>query len=276
MNNKKCHYCGFINFVSAEACRKCEAVLSETAEQSAYDSAPTYRGGVNSYNQPYPAKSRFTLGKACACVLGLSVAVIIYTFGMGVIRGHAKVNWIEFRPDGQTFTIAMPNEPIREKMDLPPIPNGKISAHVFISEVQGQGVAGFCYADYSGVELSDTAYVLDGALNGLVTRSNSTLLSKNPTNYQGMPGLDFELTPPESAGVKNGRGFGRLLISGNRLYMFFITASEGSDLLAGKDKFLNPQIPPRPPVWRLDPATLPSPQNFYKPPVYEPGPGDLK
>jgi hypothetical protein len=243
MNNKKCPYCGFINFVNAEACRKCETVLtSDEAQHAYYEAPPPYRGGVNSYNQPYTTKSSLTFGKAAVCVAGLVFGAIVYTFGMSLIRGHLNVNWVEYHPDGLRMTVMMPNEPTREEPSITPVPGGSVSIHSFTSVVPGQGVAVFAYADYLGIELEDTSKALDDGLNGLVTKSKSTLVSKTPITYQGMPGLDFEVAPPASAGVKNARAYGKLLLLYNRLYVIFITASENTDLLASKDRFLNPRM----------------------------------
>jgi hypothetical protein len=274
MNNKKCPYCGFINFVDAELCRKCETNLSasEDGYQSSYNEPPTYRGGSNAYALPYPTKSGMSAGKVFACVGGLVFGAIIYTFGMGLIRGHAKVSWVEYHPDGQNITVMMPNEPTREEPEQTPLPMGSITIHSFTSVVSGQGAAIFGYADYSGIDFEDTSKALDSGLNGLVTKSKSTLVSKTPINYQGMPGLEFEVTPPASAGINNGRGYGKLLLSNNRLYILFITASENTDLLAGKDQFLNPRMmqeASRPAMIKVPPMNIPSfkPIEPYQPPA---------
>jgi len=253
MNNKKCPYCGFINFVDAEACRKCETNLSasEEASQSSYDEPRAYRGGVNSYNSRPPVKRGFTAAQAVFCIVGLVFGGIVYRVGKGVITGHSRVNWIEYRPEGASITVMMPNEPMREEPTVTPFVGGSVSIHSFTSAVEGQGVAAFAYADYSGVELDDASRALEGGLNGLLTKSKSTLVSKNLINYQGMPGMDFEVTPPQEAGVKNARAYGKLLLSDNRLYIAFITASENTDLLAGKDKFLNPTISARPAMIKI-------------------------
>lgn len=258
MNNKKCPSCGFINFLQAEACRKCETDLttSEEGHQTSYSA--TYQGGANAYALPYPTKRGLSAGKVFACVAGLVFGAIVYNVGMGLIRGHAKVNWIEFHPDGQNITVMMPNEPRRHEPMQQTLPTGSVTMHAFLSEVRGQGIAGFSYADYSGVEIGDTSQALDGALNGMLNKSNSKLVSKAPINYQGMPGLEFEVTPPESAGIKNGRGYGKILLSNNRLYIIFISASENTDLIAGKDQFLNPKIPEAPRLHVFKPIPQPS------------------
>jgi len=260
MNNKKCPSCGFINFVQAEACRKCETNLtaSEEGHHTSDNERATYRGNANAYALPYPTRGGLSAGKVFACVGGLVLGAIVYNVGMGLIRGHAKVNWIEYQPDGQGITVMMPNEPRREEPIPPTLPRGSVSMHAFLSEVRGQGVAAFSYADYSGVEIDDTSQALDGALNGMMNKSNSKLVSKTPINYQGMPGLEFEFTPPESAGIKNGRGYGKIFLSNNRLYILFISASENTDLIAGKDQFLNPKIPVAPRLHVFNVPSLPS------------------
>ena len=245
MNNKKCPNCGFINFATAEACRKCETNLSEWGESdqtSSYDAPPNYRGGTNAYALPYPTKRGMSAGKVFASVCGVALVAIVYTFGNGLIRGHANVNWIEYHPDGPVITVMMPNEPTAEEPTQTPLLGGSMSDHSFTSVVRGQGVVLFAYADYVGVEIGDTAEALEASLNGLVRKSNSKLVSKTPINYQGIAGLEFEITPPESAGIKNARGYGKLLFGNNRLYILAIVASENTDLIADKDKFLNPRI----------------------------------
>jgi hypothetical protein len=271
MNNKKCPNCGFINFVTAEACRKCETNLSEWGESdqtSSYDAPPNYRGGTNAYALPYPTKRGTSAGKVFACVGGLAFGAIVYTFGMGLIRGHANVNWIEYHPAGQSITVMMPNEPTPEEPTRTPLPAGSVSIHMFMSEVSGQGIAGFGYADYEGVDLSDSSQALEDGLNGLVKKSDSKLVSKTPINYQGLPGLEFEVTPPESAGIKNAHGYGKILLDHNRGYIFIIAASENTALIVGKDKFLNPKMEIG---LRPAPIKIPSIAPFQPPPpVYQP------
>ena len=261
MNNKKCPYCGFINFVDAEACRKCETVLTLDESQLAYDDAPpAYRGGVNYYNQPYATKSGFTLGKAIACIAGLVLGVLVYTGGVGLLRSHTKVKWIEYHPDGLEITIMMPNEPTRFEPVLTPMTGGTMSNHSYASMVPGQGTAMFCFVDYSGLYISDkiASEALDAELSSFLTRTNSTLISKHPIEYQGMTGLEFEISPSANIGPKGGRGFGKMFVSASRLYFLTITAGNNTDLLASKDTFLNPKINdgPRPARLQMPPEPL--------------------
>ena len=247
MNNRKCHYCGFINFVYAEVCKKCKAILGEIPAQSGYDFSQTYRGGVNAYAAPYPTKSVSPVMKVLACV-GAAVVLLAFFGALGagvIINRKRKVNWTEYRPDGLNFTVMMPNEPKRLEPVLTPLPNGNMSNHRYISIVSGQGVAMFCFVDFSGDVFGkeEAEAGLDAELSSFLQRTNATLISKTKITYQGMPGIEFEMSPPESMSTKRSRSYGKMFLSMSRLYLLSITASEGSDLLAGKDKFLNPQVP---------------------------------
>lgn len=245
MNNKKCSYCGFINFVNAEACRKCEtSLISDEAQHAYYEAPPPYRGGVNSYNQPYPTKSSFGFGKAIVCVAGLVFGAVLVTWGLGFVRGHANVNWIEYHPDGLDITVMMPNEPTRIEPVVTPMTGGSMSNHTYASVVPSQGTVAFCFIDYTGIYIGDeiAGQALDAELDAFVSRTHSTLISKNPINYQGMTGLEFEVSPSAELGSKGSRSYGKMFVTPSRLYFLSITAGNDTDLLAGKDKFLNPKI----------------------------------
>lgn len=280
MNNKKCHYCGFINFVQAEACRKCEAVLSDAAEQSVYDRPPTYRGGVNAYSQPYAAKKNFSFLKGFL-LSAASLVVVATVLGWGgFLNRFQRIKWREYHPDGLSFTVMMPNEPTRIEPQLTPLPTGNMSNHTFLATVSGQGTVMFCYVDYTGatIETSRASEALDATLDEFITLTKSTLVAKKSITYQEMPGLEFEVSPPAEGATKVSRGYGKIFFNFNssRLFVLSITANEGSDLLAGKDQFLNPKIPIGPRLPKIDSAKLPPLPDFNNRPVYQPGPDDLK
>lgn len=248
MNNKKCPNCGFINFVTAEACRKCEtSLIADEAQYAYYEAPPPYRGGVNQYQQPYPTKKSVSTLRAIGYVfVGVLALGVISTWGVGYLKSHTRVNWIEYHPDGIDATIMMPNEPARHEPILTPMATGTMSNHSYVSVVAGQGTAMFCFVDYSGIVINKSIapQALDAELNAFLSRTHSTLISKNPIDYQGMTGLEFEITPPENLGSKARRGYGKMFVSMSRLYFLSITAAEDTELFAGKDKFLNPKIAP--------------------------------
>ena len=248
--NKKCPNCGFINFVSAEACRKCETILPETINQSFYDDGPAYRGGVNAYHQPYPTKRKFSLVKALVFVLvGLVVMATVSGWVLLTLSRKAnKIKWVEYHPDGLNFTVMMPNKPTRLEPVLTALPTGSMSNHRYISGVSGQGTAMFCFVDFTGTmfESSEAEEALDAELTDFLNRTNSTLVAKRSISYQGMPGLEFEVSPPAGVTPRVIRGYGKMFLTPTRLYFLSITAAEGTDLHAGKDKFLNPRLPADP------------------------------
>jgi predicted RNA-binding Zn-ribbon protein involved in translation (DUF1610 family) len=247
--NKKCPNCGFINFIHAEACRKCETNLSCEDGPSIYDAPTTYRGGVDGYRQAYPTRSGSTalkvVGIVVVCVIMLGVfSALAFTR----ISGKRKVKWIEYHPDGANLTVMMPNKPSRLEPILTPLPSGTMSNHRYISIVSGQGTVMFCFVDFSGqmFEKDQVEQGLNDELDSFVQATKSTLISKKQISYGGLQGIEFEMSPPAELSSKASRSYGKMFLSMSRLYVFSITAAEGSDLLAGKDKFLNPQLPPGP------------------------------
>jgi hypothetical protein len=243
MNNKKCHYCGFINFVTAEECRKCEAALSASGEAPSYDHASTYRGGVSAYATPHPTRSGFSILKGFALVGVVLVVFATAWWGVGFIRGGAKISWIEYQPDGVPITLMVPNKPVRLEPVVTSIPGGgSISQHQFTATVPDQGSALFCFGEVSGRSLNsaDMPRYSEATLQNLLQQLNAKLISKSSIEYQGMPGLEFEIKSLDD----DERGYGKMFVSPTRMYVLIVAGNEGTELIAGKEKFLNPKITP--------------------------------
>jgi hypothetical protein len=241
--NKKCPSCGFINFVTDEHCKKCETFLPalDDPQASAY---VHYSAGQGYVAQPAQTKRGFSLLKTLVCLsLGIVVLATLAGWKSGFL-GFGHVSWTEYRPDNLGLTVMVPTEPTKIEPVTKPISLGFMTNHTFVSEVRGQGSATFCVVDYDtpgdGLQGDALAGGLDAELNDYVQRSKSTLISKNKITHAGMQGLEFVTQPGDRAGAA--KAFGKIFASGNRLYMFSITAAEGSDLFAGKDKFLNPRL----------------------------------
>ena len=116
--------------------------------------------------------------------------------------------------------------------------------HFIMSEVRGQGVATFGYVDYTAtmVDMRKADEVLDRVVNGSLEGSKSRLISKTSGTFYGMPTVELECEPPPNTFAKPGRAYGKYFVNSTRVYMLFITGVEGSELLAGRDKFLNPRL----------------------------------
>jgi hypothetical protein len=267
MNNKKCAYCGFINFMTAEVCRKCEAILTtspEAEQHPGYYGQPAARyapGSIMPYQAP---KNSFPVLKVSAYVfVGVVVLAALSGGGMAFLKSHSKVTWREYHPEGETMTVMMPNEPTRHEPVTTPLPTGSMTNHSYVSVVTGQGTAMFCFVDYTGTEFTDdiTAQGLDAELNDFLRRTNSTLISKKSINYQGVAGVEFEIKPPDSLGPRMNRGFGKLLLDRSRLYFFSIVANEESNMFSERDKFLNPTLPAVPNI-HVFREKIPAPNSF--------------
>lgn len=154
-----------------------------------------------------------------------------------------KVAWQDFRPAQGLFTVKMPSEPIARDPKTDRIASYTMTKHPYESLIRGQGSALYIVVDFSpALSIEGMSYekMLDAELSGLVTRTSSTLVSKRSITVHGYPGLEFELRPPENLALSSPRNFGKIFMNSEHLYLMGITASEGSELLAGKDDFLNP------------------------------------
>src|SRR5207249_616295 len=136
--------------------------------------------------------------------------------------------------------------PTRDEPVTTPLPMGTMTNHTYISIVSGQGTAIFCFVDYTGIMFSNevASQGMDAELNAFLQRTKATLISKKPIMYQGMPGLEFEVTPAETFGAQAHRGYGKMFLTSSRLYFLTIIANDDSELLSGKDKFLTPTFSP--------------------------------
>jgi hypothetical protein len=246
VNNKKCRFCGFINFAEAEACRKCEAVLDASANPAQPGpQTPGYASGYSyqyQYQPPAYNKSGSTIAKVLVGVGALIVVslVIVVAVGAWSYKKHSKVVWREFRPGEPGLSVMMPGEPTPLDPIVTPTQMGEIKNYPYSSVVSGQGMTMFCIVSFpfsfSNYNVS-LDKVLEGELASFLKRTDSTLISKHSLDEGQTKGLAFEFT---TAGQK---GFGKLVLGSNRLYFLSMVAAENSEMLEGKEKFLNATIP---------------------------------
>ena len=247
MNNKKCPNCGFINFVQAESCRKCETTLDGMgAPQQPH--AATEMPYANPYRPPSTKKGggfpifKVLLGAGALMVVSLVIVVVLgVTFVM-----KSRLAWREFHPGEPGITVMMPNEPSVVDPIVTPTQYGDIKNYVYTSLVPRQGMAAFTIVvfpfNFSTYDISSEK-ILEKEMESFLKRTNATLISKSSTNENGLSGLSFEFKPKDSRTSRVEKGFGKLLLGTNRLYVLALVAAEKSELLKGKDKFLNASIP---------------------------------
>lgn len=247
MNNKKCPNCGFINFLKDESCRKCNTNLDAPGQpDEGYAGPPAYAVGYQNQYQPPVAKKGFPLLKVVLCLfLGLIVLSVLTGAGVSLLMHNAKVEWREFRPEGASVSVMMPKEPIPHDPIIQTVSFGTITNHMYTATVRGQGSAVYIYVDFSiDISSPDVPYekLLDGELDALIKRTNSTLVNKQPITVGGKPGLQFEIKPPSNYELPGARTFGKFFIVKNQLYLLGITATEDSQLFSGRETFLDPAI----------------------------------
>ncbi len=252
MNNKKCPNCGFINFLSDETCRKCETSLDVVGNPEPYGQQADGSGhGYQHQPQPYAAQksNNATLIKVLAGVGALIVFAVIAVGVVSVVlvaKSHSRIAWQEFRPGEPGLSVMMPGQPTAHEPVVTPLAIGEMKNYVYTSTVTGQGSVLFVMVVYPTNldNLKNQAdKVLEGELDNMLKRSNSTLVSKSRFDEGEVRGLSFEFMPPGNIAPRVDRGFGKMYLASNRLYLLTIAAKDDSELFAGKEKFLKPTIP---------------------------------
>jgi hypothetical protein len=251
MNHKKCSNCGFINFLSAETCRKCETSLDAVGHPETYGQpTPGYSYGYQNQPQPHAARKsgNATLIKVLAGVGALLVLAVIAVGVVSVVlvaKSHSRVAWQEFQPGEQGLSVMMPGPPTAHEPVVTPLSIGEMKNYMYTSTVIGQGSVLFGMvvfpANFDNLKIADK--VLDGELDNMLKGSDSTLVSKSGFDEGEIKGLAFEFKPPGNVIPRVDRGFGKMYLTKNRLYFLTIVAKDNSELFAGKEKFLKPTIP---------------------------------
>lgn len=245
MNNKKCRFCGFINFAGAEACRKCEAVLDGPANPGQPGSqAPGYTSAYSyQYQPPAYHKSggsgiaKVLVGVGALIVLSL---VVVVALGAWSYKKHSKIAWREFRPGEPGLMVMMPAEPTTIEPIVTPTQMGEIKNYPYSATIIGQGTTMFCIVSFpfsfSNFQVAPDK-ILESELTSFLKRTDSTLVSKRSLDEGQTKGLAFDF----KKGTE--KGSGKLVLGSNRLYFLTMIAKDDSELLAGKDKFFNAEIP---------------------------------
>jgi hypothetical protein len=189
------------------------------------------------------AKRRFPI--LAGFLIVLSCVAFMAPFLIAGMLKPGKVAWQDFRPAQGLFAVKMPSTPKAHESQVERVGSYTMTNHPYESQVRGQGSTLFVVVDFSpAISMEGVSYdqMLEGELSSLVRRTSSTLVSKRAISVNGYSGLEFELKPPEKLALASPKTFGKIFMNSEHLYMMGITASEGSELLAGKDDFLNPTL----------------------------------
>jgi hypothetical protein len=162
---------------------------------------------------------------------------------------EVAVAWRSFQPPQGNFTLQMPAETIAKETKVEQVKGITLTKYPYESKVPGQGSALYIVVEFSpALPVSETAMydkILEAELNNFIKNTNSTLLFKQPLACHGLPGLSFEVKPPENLAMEKPRMLGRIFMYADHLYVMQITATQSSELITNSIKFLDP-VPTHP------------------------------
>jgi hypothetical protein len=184
-----------------------------------------------------PVLAGIMMGFSCLALVGVLLIVVLLKPG--------QVAWRDFRPNQGLFTVKMPSEPSAPESAEEKRGAYSMTKHMYISSVAGQGSVLYGIVDYSPALPTDrVSYdeMLDAEVNNLISRSSSTLVSKHATTVSGYSGVEFEMKPPDNLRLASPKCFVKMFMNSEHMYVLQITASESSELFAGKETFLNPEF----------------------------------
>jgi hypothetical protein len=175
-----------------------------------------------------------------AAFIAIVVVAVIF------VKSHSKLAWQEFRPGEPGLSVMMPGEPTAHEPVVTPIGPGEMKQYLYTSTVLGQGHVNFLMVTYP-VNFDRTKFsvdqVLDGELENALKDTNSSLISKSRFDEGEVTGLSFEYKPKSKLVADSDSGFGKLYLTGCRLYALTIEGRKNSELIRSKDKFLKATIP---------------------------------
>ncbi|MDT4969775.1 MAG: hypothetical protein QOJ64_4512 [Acidobacteriota bacterium] len=261
MNTNRCSCCGFLNFTTAESCKRCKAEFTvpvdsgyanyAMAPQGAYQTTPAWL--QTDYHQQYapppyfagpiaplPRVSRH--GSTNAVLWTLLAITLVIAFAIGVIwRSNKPVNyvWQEYHPADNSYSATMPTKPV-ESIERRASPVGELQMHLSVADMGPEGAFLVGYADYpeNFSNLSPDS-VLDAGANGAVANSGATLLNKKRITLDGYQGLELEMQPPSGAIRGGGRSISRMYWVAPRIYILFAGGPASSNTDAAIAKFLD-------------------------------------
>ena len=242
MSSQKCSDCGLVNWADATFCKRCNAALQNLNEAGGF--GPPTQPRLQSEKpasmmiRRYPVLAGLLIVLSCVLVIGTFAAI-------GMLRRHSRVSWRSFRPEQTFFTVQMPSEPIVRDPIVSQHGPYMLTKRIYESRITGQGAAVYIIVNYMPAIPTDrVSYeeMLEAELNAAAAVTSSTVVSKQSITVSRYKGLEAELKPPANLALKSPKTFIKLFMNSDQLYVMQITATQKSELLAGKDIFLTPQF----------------------------------
>ena len=261
MNNNRCVNCGFLNFASISTCKRCKVAflaqsLPEQTEafggytpewRPAYDSAihlarPAYQ--THYFPSPVAPLPRSSKNSGTnAVLLSLLGIVVAVAGGLGVLWKFGKpapVNyaWYEYRAKDESFTVLMPSPPI-ESVHAKETPMGPLDVHMALADMRSEAYL-VGYSDYpESFRTLSAETILEGAQEGAIGESNSTLVSRKKITLDGYEGIEIEIKPPAGSPSGVGRAFSRIYWAPPRIFITFAGGMDTGETMQRSTKFLD-------------------------------------
>jgi hypothetical protein len=264
MNPYRCTDCGFLNFASASACKRCKAALvvapsSELAEHNSYGSystgmQPDYQTAA-AYPQPVYSPQYFPTpiaslprasknGGTNAVLLSLLGVAVIIALGIGVLwkfgkPATANLGWLEYKAEDGSFTVEMPVKPMVTS-ESKPTPTGDMQTRILMGSMHEKGVYVIAYTDYPPNSLKVSPdMLLDFVAQGAVNNSGATMISKKRITLDGYQGMEVEMMVPPDKLPGGGLAVCRIYWTAPRIYTIFVGAPESSEVYRDRMRFLD-------------------------------------
>lgn len=263
MSNARCSNCGFLNFSSASACKRCRATLDAPTE-----AAHQYFGGYETNLQPaYQTAGEWALAPFQPAHLPSPVAplphvskqsgtnimlwallgvVLVVAFGIGFAwkfwkpaSASAPLVWQEYRSKDEVYSVLMPAQPVESVREMPS-EAGMLQLHQAVGHMNGDGIYVVAHTDYPEefMQVSPEVF-LNSAAEGAIMMSGVTESVRKSITLDGHPGLEIEMVVPREKVPGGGRAVCRVYWAAPRLYMQFVGGRESSEIFKTRAKFLD-------------------------------------
>lgn len=262
MNTNRCGNCGFLNFASVSACKRCKGALDAPAEvgesqffggyaaewQGGYQTAPDFPQPA--YASPYfptplaPLPRTSKNGGTNAALMTLLGIAVLIAVGIGVLwkfgtPGSANFSWQEYKAEDGSFSVQMPTKPI-ETEHSQSTPAGPMQMHIMMGDMKAQGAYVIAHMEYPPNSQSVSPdMLLDFAVQRAVSNAGATLVSKREITLDGYQGIEVEMTVPPEKAPGGGRAVCQIYLAAPRIYMLFVGGPESSEVYKNRAKFLN-------------------------------------
>jgi hypothetical protein len=174
-------------------------------------------------------------------LLGIAV-VIALAIGFAWKFGKtAPVNyaWQEYTPQDASYTIQMPARPVESIQNMTS-PTGTLPMYASSVNMGPQEAYLTAYIDYpDNYKNVSSDSLLDGAAQGGLTNSHSTLVSKKRITLDGYPGVEVEMLLPAGGIQGGGRAFSRIYWVAPRIYILVGGGPDSKEVKQSATKFLD-------------------------------------